>query len=110
MLEKFNTNNPDGKMDKKEFARLYNELRPEPRELIDEIADYVFRGFDADNNGSISFNEFLIAYALTSRGDQKLKLEYAFEIYDADNSGSLDKKQVANALEAMLDLLGNFLY
>ena len=108
ILDKFSANNPDGKLDKKEFARLYDELRPEPPELIDEIANYVFKGFDKDNNGSINFNEFLIAYALTSRGDQKQKLEYAFELYDVDDNGYLDKKEVSEALEAMLDLLGNF--
>ena len=106
MLDKFNANNPDGKLDKKEFVRLYDELRPEPPELMDEIAEFVFRGFDADNNGFINFNEFLVAYALTSRGDPKKKLEYAFELYDADNNGSLDKNEVKEVLTGMLDLLG----
>ena len=109
ILDKFNANNPDGKLDKKEFARLYDELRPEPPELIDEIGNFVFKGFDKDNNGSINFNEFLMAYALTSRGDQKHKLEYAFEVYDGDDSGFLDKREVTDLLVAMIDLLGNFL-
>lgn len=60
LLDKFNANNPDGKLDKKEFARLYDELRPEPPELIDEIAEFIFRGFDEDNSGYISFNEFIV--------------------------------------------------
>ena len=60
MLDKFNANNPDGKLDKKEFVRLYDELRAEPPELMDEIAEFVFRAFDEDNNGYISFNEFIV--------------------------------------------------
>ena len=60
VLDKFNANNPDGKLDKKEFARLYDELRPEPPELIDEIAEFIYRGFDEDNSGYINFNEFIV--------------------------------------------------
>ena len=74
IFSKFNNNNADGVLDKREFTKLYIELRPEPAEKIDEIASYVFNAFDTDNNGSVSFNEFLVAYAMTSRGDQKAKL------------------------------------
>ena len=61
-------NNPDGKLDKNEFIRLYDKLRPEAPELLDEISIYIFRAFDSDHNGFISFNEFMIAYSLTSKG------------------------------------------
>ena len=68
VFTKFIANNPDGKLDKKEFVRLYDELRSESADVLDEISVYVFEAFDKDNNGSITFNEFMIAYALTSRG------------------------------------------
>jgi hypothetical protein len=73
IFDKFNLNNPDDKLDKKEFVRLYESLRPEPHDILDEISEHVFRCFDSDQNGSISFNEFLIAYALTSRGFSAFK-------------------------------------
>lgn len=65
IFNKFNANNPDGVLDKREFARLYIELRPEPAELIDEIALHVFGAFDADNNGSINFNEFMVLFLIS---------------------------------------------
>ena len=68
IFREFNANNPDGKLDKNEFIRLYDKLRPEPPELLDEISTYIFRAFDSDHNGFISFNEFMIAYSLTSKG------------------------------------------
>ena len=74
IFAKFCANNADGVLDKAEFTRLYIQLRAEPAELVDEIAAYVFEAFDTDNNGSVNFNEFLVAYAMTSRGDQKEKL------------------------------------
>lgn len=58
VFDKFNANNPDGKLDRKEFARLYDELRPEPAELLDEISEYVFRCFDSDRNGILR-NDFV---------------------------------------------------
>ena len=52
VFDKFNANNPDQLLDRKEFVRLYDELRPEPPELLDEISQYVFRAFDSDRNGN----------------------------------------------------------
>ena len=68
VFKDFSNNNPDGKLDKQEFIRLYDKLRPEPPELLDEISVFIFRSFDADHNGFISFHEFMIAYSLTTRG------------------------------------------
>lgn len=60
LYDEFMANNPDGQLDKREFARLYDKLRPEPPERMDEISQYVYRAFDGDNNGTISFSEFLV--------------------------------------------------
>jgi Ca2+-binding EF-hand superfamily protein len=68
VFNEFNANNPDGKLDKNEFIRLYDKLRAEPPELLDEISVFVFRTFDKDLNGFISFHEFMVAYSLTTRG------------------------------------------
>ena len=51
LFDQFNANNPDAKLDRSEFVRLYSRLRPEPPELLDEIATFVFTAFDSDNNG-----------------------------------------------------------
>jgi len=74
IFAKFIEGNADSALDKAEFTRLYVQLRPEPAEAIDEIASYVYEAFDTDNNGTVNFNEFLVAYAMTSRGNQKDKL------------------------------------
>ena len=59
----FITEFPDGKLDKNQFCRLSNKLGSVPSDL-DQISTYIFRAFDSDHDGSISFNEFIISYAL----------------------------------------------
>ena len=54
----------------------------------------------------MTFNEFLIGYAITSKGDLQQKLVYAFELYDADNNGYLTSNEVQEVIGGMLDLLG----
>ena len=104
IFDQFAENNPDAVLDKNEFTRLYMELRPEPAELIDEIAGYVFECFDTDDNGTVNFNEFMVAYAMTSRGEPEDKLDFAFDLYDIDESQTLNRSE----LRAVLN--GWFLY
>jgi Ca2+-binding EF-hand superfamily protein len=107
VFARFNANNPDGLLNRDEFSRLYQSLRNEPVNNLDEIQNMVFRAFDSDNNGSLTFSEFLIGYAFTSKGDQKTKLDYAFELYDADNNGWLSQAELKEVLSCMLDLLSS---
>ena len=46
-----------------------------------------------------------IAFALTSRGSLRDKLEYAWRIYDMDQNGQIDKEELRRVLDAMLVLL-----
>lgn len=103
---KFMANNPDGMLDKAEFIKLYSELRHEPNDKIVNIARLVFRAFDANHDNQISFSEFLIAYALTSRGDNRKRLEYAFKLYDRDKNGYLDRDEIREVIECMGELIG----
>jgi Ca2+-binding EF-hand superfamily protein len=45
---------------------------------------YAFATFDANNDGTIDFDEFILAIAATSQGDLDDRLEVAFEmlVYD----------------------------
>lgn len=48
----------------------------------------------------------MIAYAMTSRGEPEDKLDFAFDLYDVDETQTLNKAEIKNVLDAMLDLLG----
>ena len=45
--------------DKKEFIRLYDELRPESADKLDEISEFAFRAFDTDHNGDYFIKIYL---------------------------------------------------
>ncbi len=60
IFDKFSDNNRDLKLNKSEFAQLYMQLRPEAPETLDEISQFIFDAFDADKNGQIDFNEFMV--------------------------------------------------
>ena len=60
IFDKFQQNNLDLKLDKKEFLTLYTQLRYESPESLDEISEHIFRAFDHDHNGTINFNEFMV--------------------------------------------------
>lgn len=106
LFDNFISINPTGKLDITEFAKLYQALRSEPVANLDAISEFCFRAFDTDNNGCLTFKEFIIGYGLTTEGNPADKLEYAFDIYDADNDGYLTSTELKNGLTAMLDLIG----
>ncbi|CAF0984233.1 unnamed protein product [Rotaria sp. Silwood1] len=69
------------RMDKKEFRRLYKELylsaQPGPNVPVvltehdlDKLSDRVFKAFDGEGNGKLTFEEFVNVYLLLSRNGQ----------------------------------------
>lgn len=57
----FLTDCPTGKLDKKKFVKLYQELEPTETK-VDRYAEYVFKAFDLDNSGYIDFTVRSIRY------------------------------------------------
>lgn len=94
-----------GNLDKSQFVRLYCNLREESKEKIARIAEFAFNAFDRKKQGKINFKDFIVAFALTTRGSIKDKLEYTFDLYDIDQNGYLDVEEIKCVLNAMLILL-----
>ncbi len=47
------------------------------------ISRYAFDTFDADHNGTIDFDEFLLAVSATSQGDLDERLSVAFDMWES---------------------------
>jgi len=84
----------NNKIDKKEFRRLYKEMMLADGNLvggkaltghdqekhIDKVADRVFKAFDADGSGSLTFEEFVNCYCmLNQRVAPRERLTYVLD-------------------------------
>jgi hypothetical protein len=75
------TTGKDNRMDKKEFRRLYKELYTSghtgtsvPAVIsehdLEKISDRVFKSFDGDGSGKLTFEEFVNAYLLINQNEK----------------------------------------
>ena len=88
---------PTGKLDKKKFVDVYKQFYPQGKAdsfckwvrisllvfhsyMCAVFSRYAFATIDANNDGTIDFDEFLLAIAATSQGDLDDRLEVAFEM------------------------------
>jgi len=105
LLTEFLRTHPDGRMSRADYCDLYVALRKESPEMVAGLSDNIFRALDVgvSHENFITFNEFLITYALTSRGDLRRKLEYAFDIYASN--GPLEYMEVDEVHEVVYGIL-----
>lgn len=82
---------PSGRLSKKEFLKIYEELFPTCR--AKKFCELVFNVFDKEKTNTIDFSEFIMACSLTSRGKPKDKLALAFDVYQSYNEEFLLKKE-----------------
>ena len=67
---------PSGRLSREEFRRFHKRFFPSGDPS--QFAEYFFGVFDTDDNGEISFKEFICPLSLTSRGNPDEKLECAY--------------------------------
>jgi Ca2+-binding EF-hand superfamily protein len=67
---------PNGRLNREQFRHFHQRCFPygDPG----QFAEYFFSVFDTDQNGEISFKEFICPLSLTLRGDPGEKLECTF--------------------------------
>jgi len=67
---------------------------------------YLYGEIDVDGNGFVEFGEFLLGFAICSRGNLQSRLDYAFECYDIDSNGFITEDEIEPVLRAMYTLMG----
>ena len=85
-------------LSKKEFAAA---LGMNEKEMF---VSKMFNIVDKDSDGRISFQEFLDTIVLFSKGRTDDKLRIIFDMCDNDKNGSIDKKELSELLESLVDI------
>ncbi|PIO24060.1 hypothetical protein AB205_0217740 [Aquarana catesbeiana] len=94
---------PSGRISKKQFESIYSKFFPDADPKA--YAQHVFRSFDANNDGTLDFKEYMIALHMTSSGKANQKLEWAFCLYDVDGNGTINKKEVLEIITAIFKMI-----
>ena len=95
---------PSGKLNKKKFVEVYKQFYPHGKP--ETFCNFAFSMFDANHDGTIDFDEFLLAIAATSQGNLDDRLEVACDLCDISNDGQIDLKELTKMITAMYDLTG----
>ncbi|CAF1564596.1 unnamed protein product [Rotaria magnacalcarata] len=95
---------PSGKLDKKKFTEVYRMFYPGGK--AEKFCKFAFETFDRNGDGSIDFEEFLLAISAASQGSIDERLGIAFNMFDISGDGQIDSKELIKLISAMYDLTG----
>ncbi|XP_076827069.1 recoverin 2 [Brachyhypopomus gauderio] len=101
--ENFQKQCPSGRITPGEFQKIYDRFFPDSDPTT--YAKHVFRSFDANDDGSLDFREYIIALHMTSGGKTEKKLEWAFSLFDVDKNGYITKSEVSEICQAIFKMI-----
>ena len=94
--------NPTGYLTEGEFIKIYRQFFPfgDPS----KFAAFVFKVFDGNADGYISFQEFITALSITSRGTIDEKIDWAFALYDLDRDGCISRVEMLLIIKSIYSI------
>ena len=70
------------------------------------LAQSLFRVYDEDGSGNLSFPEFIQANTVENLETHEDKLGCIFDAFDADGGGSVDAEEIMNIVVALFRFVG----
>ena len=95
IFQSFDTNK-DGVLSKREILNGYKAIMPfdDATKEVEKIMNTV----DLDGNGTIDYNEFVLATINKKKLLDKEKLEQTFKLFDKDGNGFISKEEIEEVL------------
>ena len=101
----FFKNHPKGRMNKNEFTKFAKiALKNSSKINMAVMSEHIFRMYDTDMDGFVTFIEFMVVYNLMLNGNAEDNLWKIFQIFDVNNYGSISFEEM-NVL--VKEYLGN---
>jgi len=94
---------PSGSLSLTQLQALYEQFFPFGS--VSSFCHELCRLYDVDGDGKISFEEYLQAMSVTTRGRIEEKLRWAFRFYDHDGDGLLSRADLETVVKAVILLL-----
>ena len=101
--KEFKKQTRNGALTQEIFYEMYQKFAPAANGK--EFCNHVFRTFDTDNNGYVSFKEFLLALNISSNGTAEQKLNWSFRLYDINGDGVINRCEMIMIVESMFEIL-----
>nr|XP_023396903.1 calsenilin isoform X1 [Loxodonta africana] len=99
---------PTGLVDEDTFKLIYSQFFPQGDATM--YAHFLFNAFDADGNGAIHFEDFVVGLSILLRGTVHEKLKWAFNLYDINKDGYITKEEMLAIMKSIYDMMGRHTY
>jgi len=104
MYRGFKQECPNGAVNEDTFKEIYEKFFPHGN--VTSYAHHVFKAFDVNSTGSISFRDMLVSLSTLLHGSLYEKLIWTFRVYDLNGDGVITKTEMGNVVVAVCELMG----
>lgn len=104
MYRGFKQECPAGAVNEDTFKEIYEKFFPYGNAAC--YAHHVFKAFDVNATGAISFRDMLISLSTLLHGTQYEKLQWTFRLYDLNGDGVITKTELGNVVVGIYELMG----
>ncbi|XP_023330477.1 Kv channel-interacting protein 1 isoform X1 [Eurytemora carolleeae] len=104
MYRGFKQECPGGAVNEDTFREIYEKFFPYGNAAC--YAHHVFKAFDVNSTGAISFRDMLVSLSTLLHGTQYEKLKWTFRVYDLNGDGVITKTELGNVVVGIYELMG----
>lgn len=106
MYRGFKQECPTGIVNEDTFKYIYAQFFPQGDSS--SYAHYVFKMFDIQQNGTISFEDFVTSLSVLARGTIDEKLRWTFALYDLNGDGVVSRSELTTIVSAIYSIMGKY--